>query len=202
MHRRILLDSTVTQSDFALKLDAYRLGPLKHSDTETRIWFQMSAKKHAQLPDAGAWSGEEPVIPLATSSPASKKHLDILVELKMAQLLDIVQKDDGYYCTVAIRAESKPAVDALITAAEYHLAANVVGAEALRLETPFLGATEDDLAGGIVERMLCKVHHARFALRASCEACLAARASPLPSTAQLTRPRPPGDRRSTSLRDA
>jgi hypothetical protein len=166
MHRRILLDSTVTKVDFATKLEAYRLGPLKHSSMETRIWFQMSAWKDADLPDAGTGSEDRPLIPSTASSPASEKHADILVELKMARLLKIVQQGDGYYCTVGIRPESKPAVDALVEAAEYHLAANVVGADALRRESPFLEATEDDLACGIVVRILCKVQHARSAPRA------------------------------------
>jgi hypothetical protein len=159
-HIRILLHSTVTDGDFASEIEAYRLGPLKHNDTETRIWFQLSTKKNAQLPDCVLDGGQEPQDPSAASAAANKKQSesrDIMIELKMAQLLEIVQKDDGYYCTVGLRADSKPAVCALVSAAERHLAANVADAKALQLESPFRHATEEDLAGGIVERMLCKV---------------------------------------------
>jgi hypothetical protein len=161
-HIRILLHSTVTDGDFASKIEAYRLGPLKLSATETRTWFQLSAKKDAELGAQQPDAGEEPLNPSVAGAPASKKQLtaslDILIELKMAQLLEIVKKEDGYYCTVGIRADSRPAVGALVSAAEYHLTKNVVGADALRLESPFLGATKEDVTGGIVERILCKVY--------------------------------------------
>jgi len=170
-HSRILLNTTVTDGDFPSKLEAYRLGPLKHSDTETRIWYQLSANKDAQLPAEHLDTNEESLTFSTASSPAYNKQLDksrdVIIELKTAQLLEIEQKDDGYYCTVGVRLESKLAIDGLVAAAEYHLTANVVGAKELRLESPFRAATEEDLAGGIVERMLCKVPHVRLMPRAA-----------------------------------
>lgn len=150
---RILLDTGIAQSGFATKHDAYFLGPRKHCIAAAGVWSYLTTEKDGNLPEA----------PGRSASPASarpppvreSRHtpLDICA-LKMAQLLEIVQKEDSHYCVMGLRVEDKLLGNAFVTATKCPLAASVADAKALHLETPVFTATEDDFASSTVERNL------------------------------------------------
>lgn len=154
----MLLDATVLEDDFTHEIEAHRLGSLGASNVSQRIWYQLFAKQDKLLPEAPERSSCPPVARRLDVEPRpTKPSREIYFELSTTPVLEIVQKDDGHYCVIGISAEQKSLVDALIAATRENVEKHVADAHKLHFRSPVRDATQEEVAEGIVARLLTKI---------------------------------------------